>query len=194
MENNLITMDFDNVLGNMGVDQLQQLTEKIRDERMKKNEFAISVLHNDFKQLDSKFKLLDEENKELNNKYTKLADLTYVLATDDVKAEELIRLIKKQAFKGLGKGNGMGSVEYLLFYRKYISNIHSRLKENFQVPKYSRIKIDDYDEALNIVKGWFPERKLKKAIENEYFKQMEKGILKKEKEVAFNIYLAKINQ
>lgn len=185
----VIKNNFENVLGiveDMNTEQLQQLAERARDERLKKNEQAITFLNDKTNKLESKINIIENENKEIKEDYTKLKDLTYVLATDDVKSSELKELIQKQAFKFTGNKS---TIEYLLFYRKYISDIYKNLYDKFKVAKYSRIKIDDFDEAKIIVKGWFPRKFLINNIEKTYIKQIENKTLSKEKEIAFNTYL-----
>lgn len=51
-------------------------------------------------------------------------------------------------------------VAYLLTqgYEKHYQSIYSALKTHFTVPKYDKIKRNDFDRAMDFIKGWYPKK------------------------------------
>lgn len=102
------------------------------------------------------------------------------------KAKELSNKVKSVAFKHTGE---KGSLEYILFYHKFINQVYKKLKDYYEVNSYTMIDCDSFDDCMRTVSKWRPKHNTKRMILKEYQKLDDKGLLSSVKSRALSDYL-----
>ena len=122
----------------------------------------------------------------------KYLDKINVLATDDAKMSDLQDTVKARVMSYLKK-----DYMNILFKEKFFAKCWSDLKAQFDVPKYSRIKIKDFESAIDTVKVWSPSAKyIRKEIEKyQRLQNSKKGdLLKPQVSKALDLYIEEYNK
>lgn len=175
------------LMGDLTTEQLIELEKKAKEKRLcdvekaqKKQTKAISKLNKKVEDLETTI----EDHK-------KALDKLNILATDDSKMFVLQETVKCRVMSQV-KENYMK----ILFKDKFFAKCWGELKEKFDVPKYSHIKIADYELALNTVQVWKPSPKYIRDEIKKYqdLQNSEKGdLLKPRVSKALDLYIEKHN-
>lgn len=106
---------------------------------------------------------LNEAHEELKEENAQIKEVTFVLATDDGKRKTLTKLVNSLCYKKYtGKQK---SLKDKLFHRSITQGCYSRLYDQFEVNSYTRIRIDDFEEAIKVVKRWYGnEQNIKRVV------------------------------
>lgn len=169
-------------------EQLKEVEEKVKEKRLnnveratKENERSITLIN---KKITDLQKSIEEQGKYL--------DKINVLATDDAKMSDLQDTVKARVMSYLKK-----DYMNILFKEKFFAKCWSDLKAQFDVPKYSRIKIKDFESAIDTVKVWSPSAKyIRKEIEKyQRLQNSKKGdLLKPQVSKALDLYIEEYNK
>lgn len=170
--------------------------KKIKNDGIEALSKELGELKGNYKKIKNDMDLIKKGNEEikLELKVTKeelnvIKDKTDVIEFDDSsKLGELKRTAKTRVMMFTGDRT---NPKYILFFRPYISNLYSNVTKNLNGGKrLGKIKTEDFDVALKLVKRWCPTNKYTEKLTNDYLKSK---TLSEEKKKALEIYLDEIN-
>lgn len=175
------------LMGNLTTEQLKEVEEKAKEKRLcdiekaqKSQTKAISKLNKKVEDLETSIEGHEKALDKLN-----------ILATDDSKMFDLQETVKCRVMSQVKEG-----YMKILFKDKFFARCWGELKEKFDVPKYSHIKIADYEEALHTVQIWRPSPKYIRDEIKKYqnLQNSEKGdLLEPRVSRALDLYIEKHN-
>lgn len=135
---------------------MNEMIKKTKDESVESAVKATSIIVGELKDaialLSKDNKLFKSELEETKETLFQIKEVTYVLATDDGKMKELTRLIQLLTYKCTG---GKTTLKDKLFHKIITNTCYKHLYGQYQINSYKRIKIDDFDESIKVIKRWF---------------------------------------
>lgn len=168
---------------NLSLINMSQMIKKGKEEAelnaVNKSVEFIDELKTKFSIMELNYELLKNNQTETDGKvdkmgsdYLVLKDATYVIATDDGKRKELTKLINSLVYsKYTGRKN---SLKDKLFHKTITENCYKRIYAQFEINTYTRIKIDDFEEAKKVVLRFYNnEQNIRNTVYNrlqEYIK------------------------
>lgn len=196
MENSLVelatfTKESDDKLASIIQNMANEMSNQLVVEKADSSDIQVKAIYTEvMEKVNDRLNSIESVVKDSKADIDKVKEVTYVLATDDIKQRDLTNAVARRAFKFSGKKN---SPKYKLFYRSYISDCYSHLYKIFGVRSYKRIKIDDFDLALKSVYNYHPTPAFTNKKLHDYIDQQDKGLLTEVKSNALNLYLEEIN-
>lgn len=180
---------------NQVLNNMNFMLKKVRDDAANKAielvdvlKTEISIIKTDNDLLKNDLKETKSEIFEVKQNYNILKDATYVLATDDAKRKEFTRLLNSLIYsKYTGKKN---SLKDKLFHQALAKTCYDRIYNQFEINSYTRVRIDDFDEAVKVVHRFFGnEQNIKKCISNRLKSYIEDKYLSKDKKKMVDEFL-----
>jgi len=134
---------------------------------------------------DNEISKLIESGIELKDKTTEIYNKVNTLEYNGL-AGDLQQCIHSRAFKFTGSKE---SVANILFYGSYCSQMYRFLKKDYKVNSYKNINADFFDESISKVMKWKPNKDTDRKLAKEYFRKLQRGILKEPKASAIIEYI-----
>ena len=149
-------------------EELEQIEIRARDMRLKKLEREQIRITDQVAKQEVTIGLLTNTVSQVCDDYKNLKEATYVLATDDGKMKELTKLMQFLTYKCTG--NKL-SLKDQLFHKIITNACYKHLYGQYQINSYKRIKIDDYEESIKVIKRWFGNKENAKSVINKRLKE-----------------------
>ena len=151
---------------------MNEMIKKVKDESVKSAVEASSVIVGELKTavaiLSKDNELFKSELKDAKDTIDQIKEVTYVLATDDGKMKELTRLVQALTYKCTGNKT---SIKDQLFHQIITKACYKHLYGQYQINSYKRIKIDDFDESIKVIKRWFGNTQNVKSVIHKRLKE-----------------------
>lgn len=158
--------------------------EKIKAEQM--------IYNSKINTYDNKIENIERTQQDINTELNEVKDVTYVLATDDGKRKELTKLVNRLCYTKYT--DNKNTIKDKLFHRSLIKACYDRLYNQFEVNSYTRIKIDDFNEALKVVNRWFNnEQNIKKVVSKRLQEYINDEFLPENKKLLVDKFLEMTN-
>jgi hypothetical protein len=151
---------------------MNEMIKRVKDESVKSAVEASSIIVGELKTavaiLSKDNELFKSELKDAKDTIEQIKEVTYVLATDDGKMKELTRLIQMFTYKCTGNKS---SIKDQLFHKIITNACYKHIYSQYQINSYKRIKIDDFDESIKVIKRWFGNKENIKKVINKRLKE-----------------------
>ena len=180
------------IQGINGLAQVVQGLKQIEDymETMVQLEDKYEKMNNNIALIQENIEQKNKEIESLNDDINKLKERTLILATDNGKKKEWTKTIQSLAYTYNG---GRNTLEYELFHRTIINDCYAHIYNFYQINTYVDIKIDDYDEAIKLMRKWFGNKQNIKKSRNrkirDLIQKIDKGTIKEYERELCNKYL-----
>lgn len=167
------------------VNRLQNRMTELED-KLEKLEADRMIYNSKLETHENKIENMERLHKDIGKELTLVKDVTFVLATDDGKRKALTKLVNSLCYKRYT--DKKNSLKDKLFHRALVKACYDRLYNQFEVNSYTRIKIDDFDEAKKVVNRWFNNqenirktvsKRLREYINDEYLSDSKKKMVDK---------------
>lgn len=194
MQNNL---KIENNINN----QLMLRMAKFQEKRVTRQEEDMNELTGMIEELIGMISSTNGQLKTVENDIDDVKNVLKITQIDRFELAELDNLMKSKVFSEVG---AIGSDKYILFFKKFKSNLVNSVKKQFgnygvQLLSIKDIKKEDFLNAKRYIKSWKPTSKLKRKILQEWACEIEKeekgqkSRIKNQEQInAFNNYMEKM--
>lgn len=100
---------------------------------------------------------------QLDNHEDRLANVEDTMRVNGIQEKKLTGLVNKVVLRTLG-GKGSNAYADKSVRGKAYSEINSRIKNKYGIPRRGELPAKDYDSAMRFIENWTPDYELKQAI------------------------------